>query len=351
MNNIIISKLMIIIVIIIIYLILVKSFVLLLPFIIGWLISLIIEPLVNFLHKKIRLYRGLSSFISLIIFIVIGGVLLTLIGNVLISELTKLSNRLPQISKQLDDYIYFIAIRFHPFFIDIPQNLTESIINSLGNILKSLTSYIGIIVTSTFNFLGAIPNIFIFILVSLISAFFISKDKEKIYKFIKLQFPEKILKNDNINIIKNDLFGAILGYVKAQLILMLITFVESLIGLNIIGVSYSILIALGVAILDALPVFGSGSVYIPWAIFKLLTHDYQTALFIFILYIIITLVRQTLEPKILSTQIGLYPLVTLVSIYVGLKIFGFLGIILGPLFVITFIALQKTGLLPKWKKI
>lgn len=350
MNNIVISKLMIIFILVLIYIIIAKSLVLLLPFIFGWIISIIVEPMVVFLNKKLRIYRGISSFISIITFVLVAGLLISSLGGLLISELTKLSNRLPDLSLKANDFISYIDDKFQSFYINIPPNVAKSIYETLHNFLNSLTKHIGVLATSTINFVTAIPNFLLFILFTLLSAFFISKDKEKIYKFIGLHIPNKVFKNNKFKILKEDLVFALLGYIKAQLILMCITFLESAIGLSIIGVNYAILIALVVSLVDALPVLGSGSIYIPWIIVKLLGKDYSAALFLLILYLTVTIVRQTLEPKILSTQIGLYPLVTLMSIYIGIRLFGFIGIILGPIITISILALQKMGIIPSFKK-
>ncbi|RKD27550.1 sporulation integral membrane protein YtvI [Caminicella sporogenes] len=311
-----------------------------------------IEPLVNFMNKKLKLYRGISSFISLILFIFTAGLFIAFIGGLIISEITNLSDSLPFIKEQLNNYAYIIINKSHSFFINIPPNIINYINKSLGTILNNFSSVVGIVASSTINFISIIPNILLFILVSLISAFFFSKDKDKIYNFLKRQLPSNLHKSKIvkvIKVIKEDLLFAIFGYIKAQFILMIFTFVESVIGLTILGIDYSILIALIVSVIDVLPFFGSGAVYIPWAIFSLLSENFKEAIFLIALYLIITLVRQTLEPKILSTQIGLYPLVTLMAIYIGLKVFGFMGIFLGPFIVIIFIAFQKAGLIPKFK--
>lgn len=350
MNNIVISKLMIIFILILIYIIIAKSIVLLLPFIFGWIISIVVEPMVIFLNRKLKIYRGISSFISIISFVLIAGLLISSLGGLLISELTNLSNRLPDLKLKVNDFIGYLNNKFQTFSIGISPNIAKSIYETLYNFFNSLIKHLGVLATSTLNFVTAIPNFLLFILFTLLSAFFISKDKEKIYKFIRLYIPSSIFKNKKFKILKDDLIFALLGYIKAQLILMSITFIESVIGLTIIGVNYSILIAFIISFVDALPVLGSGSIYIPWIVIKLLANDYNTAIFLLILYLTVTIVRQTLEPKILSTQIGLYPLVTLMSIYIGIKLFGFIGIILGPIIVISILALQKMDIIPGFKK-
>lgn len=349
MGNIIISKLMIILIIVLLYFIIAKSIVFMLPFIIGWLISIIIEPMVTFLHKRLKFYRGIASFISLISFVVIAGVLISSLGGLLFSELTRLTDKLPDIAVKINEFFTYIDEKFQSLYINISPNIATSVYDTLYNFLNSLTRYLGVLATSTINVVTAIPNFLLFLLFTMLSSFFISKDKEKIYGFFRERIPAKVYRNKKLRILKDDLLGALFGYIKAQLILMTITFTESAIGLTLIGVNYSILFAFIISLVDALPVLGSGSIYIPWIILKLIEADYNTAIFLFVLYLTITIVRQTLEPKILSTQIGLYPLVTLMSIYIGIRIFGFIGIILGPIIVITIFALQKMDIIPMKK--
>ncbi len=348
MGNIVISKLLLLVVLILIYFLFIKSISYFLPFIFGYFISILIEPLVNLFNKKLRIHKGLSVFISLLIFLGTSGLIINFIGSILFSEITKIYNKIPEQSSQLYSYVSNIVDKYETIYFNFSPQLTETITNTLYSIINNLTNYLGKIATGAINFLSAIPNLLLFILFSLLSAFFISKDKDKISSFIYNHIPGNILQNSKLKIIKDDLIFALLGYIKAQLILMTITFTESAIGLTLIGINYSILIALVISIIDALPILGSGSIYIPWILLNIIQKDYNTAIFLGILYLTVTLVRQTLEPKILSTQIGLYPLVTIISIYIGIKLFGFIGIILGPIIVITFIALQKIGLIPSF---
>ncbi len=134
----------------------------------------------------------------------------------------------------------------------------------------------------------------------------------------------------HISNIKSDLTGALGGYVRAQLILMSITFCELFIGLSVLNVKYSFILAIIIAIVDAIPVFGTGTVLLPWALISLLSGSYKMALGLLIIYAICLTVRQLLEPKIISSQIGLHPLFTLFAMYVGFRLIGLIGMILGP---------------------
>jgi sporulation integral membrane protein YtvI len=213
--------------------------------------------------------------------------------------------------------------------------------------VQSLSNLLTLFLSSLLGFLSGIPSVLVFILVTIISTFFIARDKQMILGFIKAQIPSGMISKGKV--LKHDLLFALLGYIKAQLILMSITFIECAIGLTIIGIDYSVLIALIASIIDAFPILGTGSVFVPMIIWHLVFGKYKIAVSLAVLYGILIFVRQLLEPKVLGTQIGLYPLVTLMSMYIGLKLFGVLGLIIGPISMIVLITLQKVDVLPKWK--
>ncbi|AOT69107.1 sporulation integral membrane protein YtvI [Geosporobacter ferrireducens] len=318
-----------------------------LPFLLGWAIASMIEPLVDFLHTRLKLPRGLAALFSTGMFVLLVGSLIALIGGIIVVELTKLSIKLPEYSERL----YFQSIEFvsrmQNLYFKLPPDIAQSIINGLNSLLNNLTLLIGKIISSLMSFLSGIPSFFVFLLVTMISTFFIVRDKKEITRFVVAQIP--LRQRSTIKILKHDLLFALTGYIKAQLILMSFTFIESAVGLTLIGIDYSVLLALLASIIDALPILGSGSVYVPLIVWKALTGSYQTAIYLGILYGLIILIRQLLEPKVLGNQIGLYPLVTLLAMYIGLKAFGVIGLIIGPISAIVLITLQKVGILPRWK--
>ena len=174
-----------------------------------------------------------------------------------------------------------------------------------------------------------------------------SRDREKVSGFVYKQIPEDW--RIKIRSIKEDLLAALLGFIKAQFILISVTFIELLIGYSLIGVKYAFSFALLTAFVDALPILGTGTVLIPAAAFNLVIGNVPRAIGFIGLYIVIMVVRQSLEPKIMGQNLGLHPLVTLISIYVGMQIFGIIGLFLGPIIVAILRALQKARILPQWK--
>lgn len=318
-----------------------------LPFLLAWAIASMIEPLVDFLHTRLRFPRGFAALLSTGMFVLLVGSLIALIGGIIAVELTKLSIKLPEYSEKLYSQSIAFVSRMQNLYFKLPPDIAQSLINGLNSLLNKLTLLLGKIISSLMSFLTGIPSFFVFLLVTMISTFFIVRDKKEITRFMVAQIP--IRQRSTIKILKHDLLFAFTGYIKAQLILMSFTFMESAVGLTLIGIDYSVLLALLASIIDALPILGSGSVYIPLIVWNLLGGSYQTAISLGILYGLIILIRQLLEPKVLGNQIGLYPLVTLLAMYIGLKGFGVIGLIIGPISVIVLTTLQKVGILPRWK--
>ncbi len=350
MNNIVLSKLTIIIMTLFfiagLYMLTGKIILLLLPFIIGRFISKLIDPGVTTLHEKLRIHRGISTL--LLLFGVIFG-----LGYGIFSLISRFARELIGLSRQLGlwsglilDYIQNVSSQLDLQGVALSGTISNALSKATESLLSKLTDLTALFGSKLLSMATSVPNALFFIVIMFVSAFFMTKDKEKIDLWLQPIFGGSWRDNEKVRIIQKDVLGVLWGYLRAQLIMMSLTFVESSIGLWIIGVSYPIPIALGIALIDALPILGPATIYIPWVISKLVISEYSAALSLFILYLIVTLARQALEPKILSTQIGIYPLITLLAMYIGLKTLGFAGIILGPVSVILLLALFKTGILP-----
>ncbi len=353
MNNIVISKISIILLLLLIiiggYFLIGKLIILMLPFIIGLLISKLINPAVGILHSKLKIPRGLTTI--LLIFAVIFGIGFSMVslGGWLAQQFMQLSSQFPRWTSEMVAYMQTVTDKLDATETGLPVSISSYLSTGMESIMSKLGEISTVVGSTLLTAVTSVPNILFFIVIMFVSAFFMTKDKDRIDKWLEPILHGQWTKHKNIIIIRNDVFGVLWGYLRAQLILMSLTFVESSIGLFIIGVSYPIPIALGIALIDALPILGPATIYIPWILSKLIIGEYGVALSLFILYLVVTLARQALEPKILSTQIGIYPLVTLLSMYIGLRTIGFSGIILGPVTIIIILSLFKTSILPRPK--
>jgi sporulation integral membrane protein YtvI len=316
-----------------------------LPFIFAWWISNLLSPIVEGIHKKIKLNKSLLTFIILLIFVSISLLIISLIGYAIVTQAQSLLVRFPEMSEVMKTGAITISENLVQFTSFLPNLLTENLDIDVAKILENINLSVTTILASLVGIVAFIPNFLISIIVMCVAAFFMTKDKYKLKDIEMKIWSNKIFRTPLMVTVKSDVIMVLLGYLKAQIILMVLTFTEVAIGLSLLKIPNAILIALGIGLLDALPVFGTGSVFIPWVIISLFYQDYGLALGIFIVYLIATLGRQSLEPKIISTQIGVYPLITLLTIYTGIKVFGILGIIIAPFTVISIMAIKKSGIL------
>ena len=137
-----------------------------------------------------------------------------------------------------------------------------------------------------------------------------------------------------------------LGFLKAQAILSLVTFIMAVIGLSILDVRFAVLLSLLIVIVDILPILGTGSVLVPWAVIALIQDNNFLGFGLIILFLVITVVRRVIEPKVYSSSLGISPLASLISMYVGFKLLGIAGIFIGPIIVIIFETLKKANIIP-----
>lgn len=313
----------------------------LLPFIMALILAALINPVVNYLEMRFKLSRGLSVIITMTV--VIGGLATGIIWLIvrLSLELYKLSGHIPRLSGELTSIateIFNKTMTFY-FSLDIPVQIIENATMQIQNIVNKLTSWSGQLLASMLTFLSAIPGGVLITLFALIGTFFISRDKEKIRKSVARHVPERIMKA--VNKIGKEVEIALIGFIRAQVVLMVITFLQTLIGLYILGIEYALIMALVVGLVDALPVLGPGAVFVPWIIWEFINKDVKLGIALLILYLFVTVVRQILQPKIVSDNVGMHPLEALFAIYGGLQIFGVLGVVIGPILLVTVKAIWR----------
>lgn len=298
------------------------------PFIIALVVSILIEPLVRLLVNKCKIPRKAASAISLIVVVSTVGFLLTKLISKLFSEIVALSHVLPKYITEVYNNLGVLINQVTDIYVGLPHEITGNVQGVFSNLTKTLSELLDKVVKGAVITATSIPEVLVFIVITILSTYFLSSDREKIYNYFRSHLPDSWIVR--FQSIKNDLFSALFAYIKAQLIMMTITFTELFAGFSIIGVKYSLVLAFSISIIDALPILGTGGVLVPWSIYSFLTGDIRTGVSLLILYAIVLSVRQMVEPKIISHQIGLHPLVTLTAMYTGLQMFGVPGMILGP---------------------
>lgn len=320
------------------------------PFIVAWIFSCILNPFVTWAHRHAKIHRGMGTIISMLTILSALVGLIFVIVKQLWLQIIGLAQDLPSYSNNFVEGFNLFEDKLSALFKLVPATEALSNIDTvIAQCMKSLSSLITSIIPNVYEAVAAVPDVVIFIIITLLSTFFMTKDHYYIKGFVKAQLSDTII--DKVVVMQEGLVQAIGGYIKTQCILMSITFTICLVGLFVLDQPYTLLLALIIAIIDALPVFGSGAILLPWGFYNIIIGNYSLGLGLIIIYGVIFVMRQIMEPRILSNQIGVYALVTIIAVYIGYKIIGVLGLIIGPALVVILQMLQNVGALPQFKPV
>ncbi|MBA4601602.1 sporulation integral membrane protein YtvI [Thermoactinomyces mirandus] len=324
------------------------------PFVIGWLIAMLIEPMVKWLERKTRIPRWAAvTMILLLLLSLLLSLVIFLVAEIVV-ELTKLADFLPAIIEKTGQTFVQMFTQENTDFQRIidtvqtylernpehEQRISASIQENIGIIANKGTELITEIVAGIGRFISDLPYIITVLVFITLAALFIGLDWPRLRRKIIRIVPKNILKTAKY--ITADLKRALFGFVRAQITLITITAVIMFIGLTILDVPYAFTIAFIIGLVDLLPYLGVGAVLVPWIIYLFLTGNWYLAIGLTIVYGIIIIFRQFLEPKLVASNVGIDPLLTLISLFVGLKLFGILGLVLGPVTIVILIALHRT---------
>lgn len=307
------------------------------PFLIAFIISLLIEPIIRKVMKYTNLTRKVSAIITMIVvFGIIIGLLIWGISGI-ITESSNLLNGLNDYVQKASMYINNFIANFKFDKIQITDELRGVAESSANNAIGMITNLAKQWLNNIINSVKYLPNLLIYIAITIMATYFVCADKLYILDQIEYHLPQKWVKKMGNH--AREIISSLGDYLKAQAILILIAFVIVLIGLYIFkmlgwNVGYPLMAALGIGFVDALPILGSGTVMIPWAIISGMNGDLKLAIGLLILYLIIIITRQLLEPKIVSNHIGIHPIFTLIAMYTGFKMIGVIGMIIGPVMLI-----------------
>jgi sporulation integral membrane protein YtvI len=308
-----------------------------LPFLIAFILSLIIEPVIRYLMKHFKFKRKTSA-------IIVFAVVLSIIIGLLVWGIAVLITESSNLLNSLNEYIEIISNQFQNFIskvdfskINVSDEILNTIQNSASEIFSAVSEWLKQALTNILNAITSIPTIVIYVIITVLALYFICTDKIYMLDQLEHHFPKLWVKK----IIKfiREISSSLGSLIKAEAILVMVSFVICLIGLyifKIIGlkVEYPLIAALGIGFVDALPIFGSSAVIIPWAIIEACNGNLTLAISLLILLFIMGAVRQIIEPHVVSGQIGIHPIFTLVAMYTGFKFLGVLGMLVGPIVLI-----------------
>lgn len=350
------------IVLTIVYFAVIKALPLIMPFLIAFLIAALLNHPSNKIHNRFpKISKGLA-----------GGVMFTIIALLIIGLLVLTGVQISTYIKSFFKWISANISNLPAYLLDFKKsclkaisNWPDSIRNSIqdvldkylsGNSLKSInvTKILTGAAGGVWTFAKSIPGIAFATIIALISTYFMFGSYDNVILFFRAQLSEK---NKTLASDTKAAFRDTIGkYAKAYAKIVFITFIELLVAFYIMKIAkiytgnYIPLIALGIAIIDILPVLGTGSVVVPWSIVCFIQKDFGLGIGLLITWGAVSVIRQYIEPKLVGKQIGLNPLVTLFCMYIGLKLFGAIGMFLLPITVIILKALQDTGKIHLWKE-
>lgn len=307
------------------------------PFIIAFIISLLIEPAIKYLMRKMNLTRKMSS---IIIFIIVFSVIIGSVTWGIISLISESTNLLQMMNFYIDKtytQIQTVIDKVNVTKLSVSNNISDFVQDTSRDILLKISNWLTEFLSKFITAITSIPTIAIYTVITILSLFFICTDRIYILDLMEHHMPSKWMQKIAIHI--KEISKSLGGYLKAEAILILVSFVISVIGLYIfkfvgMNIKYPLLIALAIGFVDALPILGSGTVMVPWAIASALNGDLPLGIAIISLWIIMSVVRQFLEPKIVSNKIGIHPIFTLIAMYTGYKVIGVMGMLVGPIVLI-----------------
>ena len=300
------------------------------PFVIGWTIAMIANPLVRMLERRLKVARKHTSMVIIIGVLAVIIVAIYFLGVKIGEETRSFLEQAPEMYSEFREEFQDAGKNLESIISELPQNIQESLEEAQKDIGDITGQAVGKISQFTVDKAGTfarnIPGILISIIFSILSAYFFIADRDRILEFGRNHTPQII--QEKWRMMAESFKMVFGGYFKAQFKIMAVIGVILFIGMLILKVRFAILVAILVAFLDMLPFLGTGTVLIPWAVFKLLSGDIRYAVGLVILYLVTQLVRRIIEPKLVGDSIGMNPLATLIFMYIGYRVGGVLGMIL-----------------------
>ena len=316
------------------------------PLVIAFVTAVVLEPLVRLIHQKTKLNRNLAVLIVFLLFLAVMLLTGYLITTKVVSEVIKFVERIPTYIYTINDVWHTLQVGLNNLSNHIPQEFVDEISNQIEQFIDNtrleLLTYVN--VENVKNIFTYIPSFLVNTLVFLIALFFFMTDlpaiKKKFYSYLKDETAEKV------RFMFASTASFFIGFFKAQFLVSIVIFLVSLAGLLLmVDPRLALIMSIVIWIIDLIPIIGSIIILAPWSLYQLIIGDIALGINLLILAAILLIIRRTLEPKVMGTHIGISPLVALIALFLGLKLFGVIGIVLGPLAVIIYKSAKSAGII------
>lgn len=304
-----------------------------LPFLLGWLLASLAAPATGRIAARTKLPYAPVSFLCLTLLAALVVVLIWLLGQLIFNQLERWSSSLPELLESLNEPMQLLRKKLLNFATELPNGLAvaasdwiEQLFDGSNLMVSSAPQWI---LRLAGGLIALVPELFLFLLTMILSAYLFAAHAPNIRDFFTKHVPTDW--SEKLQGLRKRIKNALGGYCKAQLRLSVVTFAVVLFGLLILRRDSALLLSVLIALIDALPIFGAGTILLPWSVLLLLQGDTATAIGLAVTYGICAIARAVLEPRFLGKQIGLHPLLTLFALYAGYRFFGFLGMLLLPI--------------------
>ena len=318
------------------------------PFIISYVVTMITRPLMEKLTTKLKVPRLLATIICMLLIVVVGGIVIWFFVHNIVDGITYVINLISDkfTTQNILSYVNLLEEKLEAFsaFSNLEIDIV-TITNEFYGLVKGLVSSLS---SMSINIAMGIPSFLVAFIIGCIASFYMLYDYPRISGFLTRQFSEKTAAV--VHLFNNNVLFSLVKMIFSYAILSVICFCELAIGFFILGIDDAWFIAFIISIIDVFPILGSGGVLVPWSIIGFLSGNPVVGIGMLVLWGVIVVVRQILEPKVVGSQIGLHPLITIMTLFIGLKTMGGLGLLMGPLYVIVCKKLTESGIIRFYKE-
>jgi len=323
----------------------------LLPFLIAFALAELLEPCIRWCRTRLHFRRSFSAAALTLGLAIILILLVFYLFSRLFREALDFLEHLPELLAGLPGWVDQLQLKVDRFCAACPQELQQWVSSLTDSLAQESVDALGALsagmLTELTGFASQLPQIMLFLVTTVLAVFFSLSCYPDIRAFLLRQFPERA--QQFLKGIRSNIYDVLGRWLRAELVLILLTFVQLLAGLLLLQVDYALLLAFLTALVDALPILGAGTVLIPWALFNLLMDRIPLGIGLLALYAVITLVRSLMEPKLMAAQANLPPICSLLALYLGYCSAGFTGMLLFPILLLLVKRLHDTGYLHLWK--
>ncbi|MCL2568047.1 MAG: sporulation integral membrane protein YtvI [Oscillospiraceae bacterium] len=321
------------------------------PFLLALLTARLMEPAVRWMMRRMSVRRGFAAAVCSLAILSLMLCLVGLLISQLVNGIGTFARNLPEIAGQLGQMFGRLERSLYHFVIAAPvetQAMIQTAIDSFASMLEEMPGQLSAgLVSFAASVAAAFPRFLLFVLTYAISVIFMSVSYPQITEFLLRQIPARW--HERARGLGRDIVSTLGKWAKAQIKLMGVTFVLLTVAFLALGVSYGILLAALIAVIDALPVFGTGTVLIPWALFSLLGGNFTLGIGLALTYAAVSITHSFMEPRFIGQQLGLHPVATLMAMYLGFRLVGVLGMITFPMVFLLLKQFHDQGHVKLWR--